>query len=111
MYRALLEIIINISQRVAVLYRVQQRGITDEKQLFARTCVRNDRRSRGETLKRYSLASLAYKHGCLLVAFEGTSRQAPLKRNARGTISFPHVQLAPHTRYQFHRRGICRSAR
>lgn len=45
-----------------------------------------------------------------VAAFEGTSRQPPLKRNTGGTVSFPHVQLAlQRTKYQFYRRKASHS--
>jgi len=62
-------------------------------------------KSRGSSEGIYLYTNLVYKRGWLaVVAFEGTSQQPPLKRNAGGTTSFPRVQLAPCTKYQFHRR-------
>jgi len=77
---------------------------------LARACTRNNvlksrRSSKGIYLQTcYTSTELA------VAAFEGTSRQPPLKRNIGGTVSFPHVQLAlQRTKYQFYRRKASHS--
>lgn len=93
------------------LYSTQRHftRLREGKRLLARAYTRDN-----DVLKSWRSSQGIYLQACIqarlaVVAFEGTSRQPPLKRNAGGTASFPRVQLAPRTKYQFHRRKASRS--